>query len=358
MNLDKDKVLKQIQDWVTSGVVSREEVIFSINNEYDNTVVEKRQETTVVDSYNYVEDGVREQSSQSNKADSWTSLMSIKKILYVLGGLVLMIGIVFYIAEIWMYLGSFGQIMVTFGVGIFLLFLGYIYNNYGAHILSNVFNILGSMLFLFGGLVVLTIIDSETSINVTETWLFISLLLSAVFFTVLAFVQKSLPLVFFAISCAVASVYVFLLVIYVNFIISRLVQTELVQWTNIILGMLLLYFMAPLKRTFAGKISPLLGFAGLNLVLLTVWWRMFDSGLWELVFLFACVGVIALNVFMRNTILMFIGVIYLFAYIVYITNKYFAYSIGWPIAMMFLGVVLLSLGYVTFKVYDSYLKQT
>lgn len=335
--MDKDIVRKQIQEWVATGIVTKEEI------------AQMAGESTVS-----VQSDVGSQVDDGKNTDvSWRSVFSVKYVLYVLGGLILGIGIIAFIAQIWDMLGGAGRVAVTSGAGAFLLLLGFYYTKYGVRILAATFNILGAILFLLGGRVMLGEWFVVTSFSV-----FVFLLLTSTLFFVLAVVQRSPQLVFFLIASVVLTVYALLITLFEALFLTPHAQSTIVQLTTIILGAAMIYGMVPMQRTFAASVMGVSGFFAINIILAVFWWKIFfDASLWESVFFVVNIGLIAFMVFMNRTWLMVLAVVHLFFYFVYITNSYFADSIGWPLSLMLLGGILLGLGYGSLQIHSHFMKR-
>ncbi len=338
--MEKKDALDQIKLWIDSGLVSSKDVLEMFD---DGGVA-----------------GVEQRHAQiHSKQDklSWRSVITFNKVLYLLGGLILGIGIITFIIQVWDSLGDLGQIMITFGVGVLLLFLGFNYNKYGAKMLSSVLNTIGPIIFSLGCAVLVSIIYERGWLEITEFTVFGLLLLLTTFYFILGILQRSTQLIFFFIAFAIITIYYFFMVVlFESWSLSYNTQIQIIQWLTIIIGASLLCGILPIKRTFASGLHGLFGFFGINMILFTVWFKMFDSGLWEIFFLFINLGAIALVVFIKSTLLMVVAVLHLFAYITYITSRYFADSLTWPVALIFLGCILLGLGYMTVRIHKYYIK--
>lgn len=73
------------------------------------------------------------------------------------------------------------------------------------------------------------------------------------------------------------------------------------------------------------------------------------DGIWEVLYPIVTLGVMYLSIKVKNTILLFGGALFLCAYIIKISDKYFADSLGWPILLVLLGVIIVILGYVSIQ---------
>lgn len=76
---------------------------------------------------------------------------------------------------------------------------------------------------------------------------------------------------------------------------------------------------------------------------------------WELVFPGLVFGVMFLSVYLKSTAFLTFGSLYLMAYILKITSEYFARSLGWPLALVLIGLGLIAIGYLHFNLKKKYL---
>lgn len=79
---------------------------------------------------------------------------------------------------------------------------------------------------------------------------------------------------------------------------------------------------------------------------------------WELAYPGIVFGVIFSSLYLRSRAFLAFGVLFLGGYIFKITAEYFADSIGWPVALIFLGFVLMGVGYLTFYLHKKYISST
>lgn len=329
--MDKQTALTQIRTWVTTGVVTRAE-IQDVIEQYDSHV------TTAVP------------TGREGKSD-WSAHFTVKNALYLLGALVLGLGIVTFVAQVWDLIGSIGRVVVTLGSGVFLFGLGIAYAHHTARQLAAVFHALGAILMGGGGLVLLA---EWNILDLMSTTIWYAILTST--FAGVSLLQRSTVVAFFAIASAVATAYLLSFTLGDSFNWSWQQTTRWLEWLTILLGLSLVAGMFFIERTFASGLTSLMGFFGINMVLLTIAIKMSSSGWWEIGFFFVAMGCIALAVYLARTWLLVLSMLYLFFYVIYITSVYFADSIGWPLALMLLGGILLALGYGSLQLHQRFIK--
>jgi uncharacterized integral membrane protein len=72
---------------------------------------------------------------------------------------------------------------------------------------------------------------------------------------------------------------------------------------------------------------------------------------WELSYPALLWGVYALSVRLRSWALLFFAAVFTIGYIAKITSEYFADSLGWPLALVIVGFVLIGVGFVVVRVH-------
>jgi len=77
----------------------------------------------------------------------------------------------------------------------------------------------------------------------------------------------------------------------------------------------------------------------------------------ELVFLAGAIGTSYLGVWARSRALNFASTIAILAYTAYFTGEYFADSIGWPIALIVIGLLMIGISAVAWRIDQRYIRQ-
>lgn len=77
----------------------------------------------------------------------------------------------------------------------------------------------------------------------------------------------------------------------------------------------------------------------------------------EVVFLLAAAGVVCLSVAVRSRTLLFVATLAILAYTGWFTSEHFADSVGWPIALVVFGLLLIGLSAMAFRIDRTYLQR-
>jgi hypothetical protein len=272
--------------------------------------------------------------------------------LYVLGAVVLVFGIVIFVAQIWNDISSLGRIVITLGLGLLITALGSVLleqkpkDNIGP-----TFHFVGGMLIPSGAVVLLS------ELNFLEAWtIAIAFVVVFAFYLLLNTLQKHALLTFFAIANATAAIYL---------LTYAIVEAPHANWFDNIYQYLTMtigtsYLL--LAHAFRGSWNKQLigalyvfgsaGFLGAAFTL------VFDSTLWQLLFFLIVFCGLALSVYTKSRIILVVGTLFLLIHVSYITGEYFSNSLGWPISLVILGFVFIGLGYTSITINKKYIKGT
>jgi len=115
------------------------------------------------------------------------------------------------------------------------------------------------------------------------------------------------------------------------------------EWSAIIIGLSLLSIAYSLSESGYRSLSAAGFFIGGGIFLGGIFDVLRHSPL-ELLYLGLTCVTVYLSTLVRSTALMIVAVIAMMAYIGYFTEEHFAHSIGWPAALIFLGLIFIGIG--------------
>lgn len=273
------------------------------------------------------------------------SHFSITKILYVLGAVIVLIGIIYLVAQIWYDLGSYGRILVTLGLGLVFAASGsYLMKARPTSSLGSIFHVFGGLLIPGGAMVTLNEIGNPAS-HWTITTIFGGVFL---FYLLLTWFHKHQILTFYAIAYGTTFIYLF---------VGSLPDTgidELFAYLTMIIGVSYLLLAHTFRTGWNQALSEWISFFGSAGFLGAAFSQVFDSGAWQFVFFFFAVGGIAWAVYGKSRSVLVVSTLFLIAHFVYITNEYFTDSIGWPVSLVLIGFVIIGLGYASISLNRKY----
>lgn len=111
----------------------------------------------------------------------------------------------------------------------------------------------------------------------------------------------------------------------------------------LVVGLVLLAIASRVSQTPHAPVTPFYYFLG-GTLLLGGWWALCEGTALDLSTLGVSVGLIALSIRMASRTLLFVSAVGLLAYLSYFAYEYFADVVGWPIALIALGLAMLGVG--------------
>lgn len=270
---------------------------------------------------------------------------SLIKIFYAIGAIIVLVGIVILIAQYWEDIGFIGRILVTLGIAIATYVSALLMKEPEKRVISQVLFTISAVLAPIGTFVLLeeANIDFEASVQILFA------LIMLVVYGVAYFANKRNILVVIMVAFFTWAYYAFI----VEFFGIRDFE-DVVQWATIVLGLSyvgLAYSYAKLPA-FDSKdskerksVGGLLYGAGTIAVLgagITI------GGFFDLVMVLLIFGAFYGSIFLKSRMMLILGAIFLVAHIIKITFEYFEDSLSWPILLVFIGFLIIGIGYLTF----------
>ncbi len=321
--MNKEYLLKGLQNELAKGTITKEEILSSLHIEKDTAV----------------------------KVSGITSYFTGAKMLYIIGGVIALVGIVILISQLWDNLSSLLRIVITLGLG--LMFTGsgsMLLKKKEDDMIGLIFQALGGALIPGGALVTLR----ELSTGIDTVWP-VTIAFGAItaFYLLLNVAHRNALLTFFAIANGTAFLYL---------LTDALLFTPFYQNGNIYayltmaIGVSYLLLAHAFREGWNQKLSWALYFFGTLGFLGAAFSRVFDSGFWQIFYFFILGGSVLLSVYLKKRTILVLSMLFLIAHVSYITSKYFADSLGWPLALVILGFVFIGLGFATVRVSKKYIQ--
>jgi len=282
------------------------------------------------------------------------SHLPVARMLYAIGAVIVLVGIIFFIAQIWDDIGSFGRILLTLGLGIVFVFLGAdLVRKQADNLIGQIFHVIGGLL-IPGGYFVLI---EELNISTRTPWPF-TFVFGKIFlvYLVLTIIQKVPILTFFTIANGTAFVYflVFSIIDGIPYIDDEIISVYL----TMIVGASYFFLSRAFQNTWNSKLNGALYLFGSIFVFGAAFSRVFDSELWQFLYFLVIFGGLYLSIYLKSQIILVMSTIFLIAHISYITSEYFADSLGWPISLVILRFIFIGLGYASVNINKKYINST
>lgn len=122
-----------------------------------------------------------------------------------------------------------------------------------------------------------------------------------------------------------------------------------------VVGASLICIAYALQRSRHLAIAPFWYFIGAVILLWSVFDAVKNTPL-ELVFLGVSASIIFLSTYVRSRTLLLVGTLAMLLYIGYFTAKHFANTLGWPIALVVIGIALIGVSAVAVRLNNKYIK--
>ena len=324
--MNKEELLQELSVKIGNGELSREEVLSRLN----------------------FAPAIRQESDEETKGFSH---FSVTKMLYVLGAVIVITGVGFFVAQIWDDIGSFGRIAVTLGPGLLIAAIGsMLLKQKPEDNIGPIFHFIGGMLIPGGAIVTL----SEIEVDFISLWsVAITFGVIFAFYLLLNAIHKHPILTFFAIANGTAFIYL---------LAEAMVEgpyyrhEDLYAYLTMVIGASYLFLAHAFREGWNKHLVGALYFFGSGGFLGAAFSQVFDSVPWQLLYFLIVLGGLFLSVYMRSRSILVMSTLFLIAHVSYITSEYFADSLGWPISLVILGFVFIGLGYASVTINKKYIK--
>lgn len=271
------------------------------------------------------------------------------RLLYFVGGGVIFIGIVAFLAQVWDELGPFMHVVVTLGSGLAAFTAGLLLSWHGR------LGAAGPAFFLIAALVLplgMAVALDEAGLDPERLGLqsLMALLLLASFLAVYRFFRSSSLLVY---AIVYATWAFFAITGFVAGSDPRFAGREFFEYRTLAVGLAFMALGCAFSATERDGLSgPLYAFGSLAFLgsaLALSGWKPSQNAFWELAFPGLVFVVLYLSVHLRSKALLTFGSLFLGAYLAKITGEYFSDSMGWPLALIVLGLLLMGVGFLTYR---------
>jgi len=325
--------------------MNKEELLHELSKKVDSGEINRQE---LASRFDLVPQGQLEKNSVQKPS---SSNFSATKMLYVLGALIVVIGIVIFFYQIWDDIGSFVRILITLGLGFIFTALGSILikdkpqDNIGL-----VFHFMGGILIPMGAFVML----SELKMIDNFAWpLAITFGIISLFYALLNYVHRNVVLTFFTIANTTAFIY---LLVGAMIDGSYYSEDDVFAYLSMFIGASYLLLAHNFRSSWNKGIVGMLCLFGSAGFLGAGFSRVFDSGPWQMIYFIILICGFFLSIYMKSRAILTMSTIFLIAHMSYITSEYFADSMGWPISLVILGLVFIGLGYTSINISRRYIK--
>ncbi len=126
------------------------------------------------------------------------------------------------------------------------------------------------------------------------------------------------------------------------------------EFTALVLGGSLLSLTVVVDQTRHKAITPFWYFVA-SMWFLFGCFSLLEGSVVEVLFLAIAVVIVYLSTIVRSRVLLFVGTVALLAYVGYFSNRHFVDSIGWPLALVLFGLLLIGLSAAALRINRRYI---
>ncbi len=263
---------------------------------------------------------------------------------YGIGVITAIIGVGILIIQNWNEIGFGGRVLVTLGISLVAYILGLILRSPGQRTLSQVMFTISAALAPLAPYVLLREADMDFSWSVQ---LMASIALMVVFGVAFLISKKNIlvPIIIGFASWA-----------YLSFVVKVLSVGgfEDLRWASMLLGasyLFISYSYRSLSQPTDAQdekekrsIQNVLHGSGTLAILGP---GIFIGGAFDLIFIAFIFGAFYGSVYFKSRFMLALGALFLIAHIIKLTSEYFVDSIGWPVALIGVGFLIIGIGYMT-----------
>lgn len=281
--------------------------------------------------------------------------INLQKILYYIGGFIVLLGIIFFIHQFWDTMSQVSKTVLALGSAVSAYALGYyFFANTKSKDFGHSFLVISAALFPLGvGTALDTIGISATrsgGVSINTALLFM------IFFV--SYYALKAP-IFLPFSIMAASTLFFS---FTNFLFKDVgVIAHFYEYRIFTLGITYIMFGYYFFQTNRKFMTNLLYFFGLLMFLgASLSLQGFSPKVnifWQFIYPFLLVLAFWGSVKLQSKVFLIIATIFTFAEISKLTAEYFSKSIGWPISLIIAGLIIMGIGYMSFELNNKFIKK-
>jgi uncharacterized membrane protein len=329
--MEKQQIIAFIQNQIEARKISREDLLVIAHGLPESSITIGSTPTTAA--------AIQENTSKN-----------LINVFYVIGALIVLIGVVILIAQNWDEIGFIGRVGVTLGISLITYITALLFSKTAHNVLSQVMFTLSAVLAPFGTFILL----DEMRIDLDSATQVIMSLVFVIIYSVAYFISRKNILVLIVTTFATWAYYAFLF----NLFEEDLFNDNLITWATMVLGFSYFaigYGFAAMNSSDGGErrsVSHVLYASGTLAVLGS---GIALGGIWDLIFIALIFATFYVSVFLRSRAMLVLAAGFLVGHIIKLTSKYFLDSIGWPLALILCGFAVIGVGYMTYYVNKKYI---
>lgn len=279
-------------------------------------------------------------------------------VFYSIGAIIALVGVGILVAQNWNEIGFSGRILVTLGLSVATYIAALLLKTSEQRTISSVLFTFSAALAPMGVYVLL----NEADIKLTLGNQALAGVILAVIYGTALYVSKRNILTLITIAFASWS-YFTLILKYFEFDALYSYSVDYLKWATMLLGVayiLIAYGYRSIQESLdteehEGKSVQHVLYGLGTLAILGA--GISIGGAFDLVFILVIFAAFYGSVYLRSRAMLIFGAIFLAAHIIKLTSKYFIDSIGWPVALIAVGFLVIGIGYATFYLNKKFISE-
>ncbi|KND49129.1 MAG: hypothetical protein AB198_02565 [Parcubacteria bacterium C7867-003] len=335
--MDKQQIVAFIEGQLATGKISKEDLLVLAGGSPHIPVPSYNSNSNIVE--------------VSHKEESSKNLINT---FYGIGAIIVLGGIAVLIGQNWEEIGFLGRVLVTLGISLATYISAFVFNKPGQSMISQVMFTISSALAPLGVYVLL----SEANISYAWPYTFFTALGLSVIFGYAFLVSKRNILVLITLGFASWAYYTLVVKVfgfsYYNY--------NIMKWAVMLLGSS--YILVGYGYGSASTATDpadakekksirdvLLGLGALSVLAA----GSSIGGFFDIIFIAFIFAAFYGSVFLKSRSMLTLGALFLMGHIIKLTSKYFVDSIGWPVALIIIGFLIIGVGYMTYNLNKKYI---
>ncbi len=320
MEQDKGVLLASLRQAVTAGLISTDEVMEALS-------MSPSPVPTVT------------------PAQQSISRISAVQLIQYIGGFIVLLGVGTFIATFWDDIGSLERVLVAFGgaLAAYILGLSLMARDTVSH--SGIaFQVIAGCLFPFGFAVVF---QEFFGLSLTSELLATISGVLLVGYALTYLRTRHMIFTLFMLAHSITFLYAGVYSLLPN------PSIEFIAHLTLLVGAAGIYVGSTFRGTQNEPLESVMYFLGSAAMLISPAAVFGSIPVWELLYPFLIAFVLYLALRLKSKRMLIVGVLGIMGYVVYLTGQYFADIVGWPIALIFTGILLIGIGYVAVRYKDQ-----
>lgn len=281
--------------------------------------------------------------------------IDIAKILYGIGGLIVIAGVVFLIQQMWDSFGAAAQILATLGSAMAIYISAVLLQQYPkTRLVSLVLFVVAGVLLPVG--IFVTLHNLSPGGNEWLGQLIIAGIPALVYFATYHLFKNKL-LFLMAVLFATWAIYTLVGLMLDGAYLNNDTRGEIWAYLTLLVGTAYILLGYGGENEASDKVTGIYYLLGAGGVLGAGFALTFMRDSWIMVYFLLILAAIYMSTFLRSRAFLIFGALALMGHLTHISWEYFADSFGWGLALIFSGFLIIGIGYGTVALHQRFIQQ-